>query len=117
MPKAQEMNLKAALVAIATLSIATTAHAEGANPFAKDQAVLDLKGLDLSTADGQQRLAIRMDQAARAVCGDRLASVHLALESKASECRSAVVADVRAQIEARMAATGGAANVKLASLR
>ena len=39
-----------------------------------------------------------------------------ALEAKAQECRSSVVADVRSQIEARMARAGGAA-VKFASAR
>lgn len=71
------------------------------NPFAKDQAVLRLSGLDLTTVEGQQRLAIRMDEAARAVCGDRLATVHLALSERARDCRAEVITDIRAQIEAR----------------
>lgn len=98
--------MKIALVALATVALATSASAgtTTANPFAQDQAILNLADLNLSTADGQQRLAIRMDQAARAVCGDNVASVHLALESKARECRTSVVADIRAQIETRMAA-------------
>lgn len=96
--------MKFGLAAIATFAFATSAFAgTGENPFARDKAILNLKGLDLSTADGQERLAIRMDQAARAVCGERLASVHLAVEAKAQECRAAVIADVRSQIEARSA--------------
>lgn len=97
--------MKSGLVALATVTFALTASSAFAaeNPFAKDKAVLDLQGLDLSTADGQQRLAIRLDQAARAVCGERLSSVHLALEAKTQECRTAVAADVRSQIEARLA--------------
>lgn len=109
--------MKIALVAAAALAFASSASAATANPFAQDQAILDLKGLDLSSADGQQRLAIRIDQAARAVCGDNLSSVHLALESKAQACRSSVTADVRSQIEARLARGDGAAKVKLAALR
>lgn len=108
--------MKIGLVALATFAFATSASAATAdNPFAQDKAILDLKGLDLSSAEGQQRLAIRMDQAATAVCGDRVASVHLALEAQARECRAAVVADVRAQIEARLAMA--AAPVRVAALR
>ncbi|MCW4462942.1 UrcA family protein [Sphingomonas sp. BT-65] len=109
--------MKIGLMALATIALATSASAATENPFAKDQAILDLKGLDLSTAEGQQRLAIRMDQAARAVCGDRVAAVHLAVESKARECRAAVVADVRSQIEARSANADSRAPVRLAALR
>lgn len=111
--------MKIGFVALATLAFATSAVAAAAteNPFARDKAILNLKGLDLSSADGQQRLAIRMDQAARAVCGDRLAGVHLALERKAQECRTAVVADVRAQVEARLASAPGSSAGQLAALR
>lgn len=101
----------AAVCAMATSASAATTD----NPFAQDKATLPLSGLDLSTADGQQRLAIRMDQAARQVCGDRMSSVHLAADAKARDCRTAVVADIRAQIEARMAAN--ASGTKLASNR
>lgn len=96
--------MKIGLAVLATFAFATSAFASPAeNPFAKDKAILNLKGLDLSTSEGQERLAIRMDQAARAVCGDRLSGVHLAVEAKAQECRTAVIADVRSQIEARSA--------------
>ena len=96
--------MKIGLAVLATFAFATSAFASTAeNPFAKDKAILNLKGLDLATSEGQQRLAIRMDQAARAVCGERLANVHLAMEAKAQECRTAVIADVRSQIEARSA--------------
>jgi len=103
--------MKIGLMALAAVALTTPAFANTAeNPFAQDKAILNLKGLDLSTADGQQRLAIRMDQAARAVCGEGLSSVHLAVEAKAQECRLSVLADVRSQIEARTASvsTGGA---------
>jgi len=107
------MKMKIGLVALATLAFATSALANpNENPFAQDKAILNLKGLDLASADGQQRLAIRTDQAARAVCGDQLASVHLALEAKSQNCRAAVSADVRSQIEARMAMA--ASSTKLA---
>ena len=97
--------MKTGLVALATFAFALSAGGALAseNPFARDKAVLNLQGLDLSTADGQQRLAIRVDQAARAVCGERLSGVHLALEARTQECRTAVAADVRAQIEAKLA--------------
>ena len=101
--------MKTALVALATLAFATsaTAASANANPFAQDKAILTLQDLDLLTADGQQRLAIRVDQAARAVCGDRLSGLHLAVEAKAQECRKSVSADVRSQIEARLAKANG----------
>lgn len=110
--------MKIGLVALAALAFATPALAGTAeNPLAQDQAILNLKGLDLSTADGQERLAIRMDHAARAVCGDRVASVHLVLEAQAQECRAAVVADVRSQVEARLAKASAAKPTQFASAR
>lgn len=110
--------MKIGLVVFATFALATSASAAtNDNPFAKDLAILNIKGLDLSTADGQQRLAIRMDNAARAVCGDRVAAVHLAVESKAQACRTAVVTDIRSQIEARVAQAPGRSPVRLAKLR
>jgi UrcA family protein len=112
--------MKIASMALAAfgLAVATSASAAGTeNPFAKDATVLQLKGLDLSTADGQQRLAIRMDSAARTVCGDRLASVHLALSDQARGCRAQVIADIRSQIEARHASVSATPNVQLASIR
>jgi UrcA family protein len=114
--------MKTRLVALAAVAFALTATGAAANetvtnPFAKDKAILNLADLDLSTADGQQRLAIRVDQAARTVCGDRLSGVHLAAEAKTQECRASVAADVRAQIEQRLARASTASGVKLASLR
>ena len=114
--------MKLGLAAFAAFAFATSASAATAentateSPFAKDQVILNLTGLDLSTAHGQQSLAIRLDQAANAVCGDRVASVHLALEAQARECRTAVVADVRSQIETRLAA-GSAGMVRIALAR
>jgi UrcA family protein len=112
------MMMKIGLVALAALAMASSASANTTeNAFAQDSAVLNLSGLDLSTADGQQRLAIRMDQAARAVCGNSVANLHLALESQARECRAAVVADVRSQIETRMANASAGAPARLALSR
>lgn len=110
--------MKTALVAFAALALATSASASTTeNPFARDQAVLQLNGLDLSTAEGQQRLAIRMDQAARSVCGDRLSNIHLDVAAKARDCRASVVADVRNQIEARTALATTQSRPQLASAR
>ena len=109
--------MKKGLLVLGACALVTSVSATATeNPFAKDETVLQLNGLDLSTAEGQQRLAIRMDQAARTVCGDRMASVHLAAGAKAQACRTAVVADIRGQIEARMAAAAKT-NVQLASSR
>lgn len=107
--------MKTVIAALALLTLGTTATAANAeNPFAKDSTVLQLRGLDLTTAAGQQRLAIRMDQAARQVCGERLATVHIALGEQAESCRTAVIADIRNQIELRTAAADQA-KMQLAS--
>jgi len=110
--------MKTVLAVVAAFAVATPAFANPTeNPFAKDQTILNLAGLDLSTTDGQQRLAIRIDNAARAVCGDRVATVHIALEEQARACRAEVVANVRNQIEGRSASASTGAAVGLASLR
>lgn len=93
--------MKTIFAALAALACATPAFAaEPVNPFASSRAVLSLKDLDLASVDGQQRLAIRMDQAARAVCGDRVASIHLALGEQSRACQAEVIADIRSKIEA-----------------
>lgn len=99
-----KMALLAALAAAAAAPAMSAAP--GDNPLARDQVVMSLRGLDLSTVSGQQALAIRMDQAARAVCGDRLATVHLALEEQSRACQADVKADIRARIELRAADAG-----------
>ena len=78
---------------------ATAATTTSGNPFSADSTTLDLSGLDLTSVDGQQRLAIRMDQAATAVCGsDMLSTVHIALGEQARACRADVLADIRSRI-------------------
>ena len=111
--------MKIGLAALAAFAFATSASAatDTGNAFAQGETTLNLKGLNLSTAEGQERLAIRVDQAARTVCGDRLSGVHLAVEAKAQQCRAAVVADVRAQIETRHASAASKSSVLLASAR
>jgi UrcA family protein len=112
------MMMKTSLAALAAIAFATSASAStSADPFVQDKAILQLKGLDLSTPDGQQRLAIRMDQAARSVCGNHLSSIHLSLEAQARECRVAVLAHVRAQIEARTADAANSPHTRFASTR
>jgi UrcA family protein len=110
--------MKKGLLVLGACALVTSVSAAATdNPFAKDETILRLDGLDLSTAEGQQRLAIRMDNAARTVCGDRLSSVHLALGARARECQTAVIADIRTQIEARMANAAKAPATQLASNR
>lgn len=101
--------LALAVCALTAPALATTPQ----DPFAQDQATLRLDGLDLATVDGQRRLAIRMDAAARAVCGDGLDTVHLQANARAQECRTEVLARTRDQIEARLAS--GDRGVRLAS--
>jgi len=110
--------MKIGIAALAAISLGSAAFASTTdNPFGKDSAVLSLSGLDLATAAGQQRLAIRVDQAARAVCGESLATIHEDLEARARECRADVAEQVRSQIEARTAEASHNNSVRLASLR
>lgn len=112
--------MKIAIAALAAISFGSAACAATTtdNPFGKDSAVLSLSGIDLGTADGQQRLAIRVDQAARTVCGENLANIHNELEARARECRADVAEQVRSQIEARHTADASAKGaVQVASLR
>lgn len=92
---------KGLLVLVGCAMVASVPAAAADNAFAQEEAVVRLSGLDLSTVEGQQRLAIRMDDAARAVCGDRLASVHLTLGARTRECQAEVVSNIRAQIDGR----------------
>lgn len=110
--------IKAAFTALAALAVTSTALAAAPeNPLAKDKVVLDLRKLDLATVQGQHLLAIRMDQAARDVCGDRLDTVHLSLAEQSRSCQAAVIADIRSRIEARTADAGRSAAPTLIALR
>jgi UrcA family protein len=110
--------MKIGIAALAAISLGSAACASTADsPFGNDTAVLSLSGLDLKTADGQQRLVIRVDQAARAVCGENLATIHADLEARARECRADVAEQVRSQIEARTADASHKLSAQLASLR
>jgi UrcA family protein len=105
---------------LATAAAMTLAAGVGAaapeNPLARDKVVLDLRHIDFATVEGQRRLAIRMDQAARAVCGDRLDTVHLDMAANSRACQADVVADIRSRIEARAVADARpAVPVRLAS--
>ncbi|WP_375403934.1 UrcA family protein [uncultured Sphingomonas sp.] len=100
---------KAAFAALAALLSAPAALAATPdNPLARDRAVVSLDRLDLATVGGQQALAVRVNQAARAVCGDRVASIHLSLAEQSRACQAEVRADVRSRIEARTADAGHA---------
>lgn len=97
--------MKIGLAACVAVLMATPAvAAPGADPLSAESAVLNLRGIDLTSVEGQQRLAIRMDQAATAVCGQGMSSVHLALAAQARECRSDVMADIRTRIAVATAA-------------
>ena len=110
--------MKIGLAAIAAISLGSAAFASTTdNPFGEDSAILSLSGLNLATADGQQRLAIRVDQVARAVCGDSLATIHADLEARARDCRADVAQQVRTQIEARTADASRVKSLQLASIR
>jgi UrcA family protein len=104
----QEMRmLKATLAVLAACAITpAVSAAEPANPLAKSSVILKLDGLDLATVEGQNRLAIRMGQAAREVCGSRVSTIHLALEAQSRACQDEVKTDIRARIERQMADAG-----------
>ena len=102
----------AALAAFVAASPALSAPVQ--DPLSATSAVLDLRGLDLSTVEGQQRLAIRMDQVAGVVCGQDLSRIHLALEAQARQCRADVFADIRSRIATATAARGSSGRVQLA---
>ena len=102
----------AALAAVLAASPAMSTTAE--NPLSADRAVLNLRGLDLSSVEGQQRLAIRMDQVATTVCGQGMSRIHLALEAQARECRADVIADIRSRIATATAARAPSERVQLA---
>tara|TARA_A100001391_G_scaffold142053_2_gene99827 strand:- start:1651 stop:2007 length:357 start_codon:yes stop_codon:yes gene_type:complete len=114
--------MKAGLLAVAAVALATPALANttsdnsNTDPFTASSATLRLDGLNLATVDGQNRLAIRMDAAARAVCGEGLDTVHLQAAAEARACRTRVHAQIRDQIETRLAAARSedAAPVQLA---
>jgi len=91
--------MKIGLAALTAILLATPAFAATAeNPFSADTAVLNLRGIDLASVDGQQRLAIRMDQAADAVCGVGLSSVHLTLGAQERACKADVITNIRSRI-------------------
>lgn len=107
--------MKIGLAAFAAILVTSPAFsATTSNPFSADSAVLDLRGLDLASVDGQQRLAIRMDRVANAVCGEGMSSIHLALGAQARTCRAEVIADVRTRIAAATAAREPAKAIQLA---
>lgn len=98
----------------AMLAVSPAVAAPGANPFSADTAVLNLRGIDLASVEGQQRLAIRMDQVANSVCGDRMNSIHLALGAQARACRADVIAGIRTRIGAATASREVARGTQLA---
>jgi UrcA family protein len=109
------MMMKIGIAALAALMVAAPAFAAPRdNPFSVDSAVLDLRGLDLTSVEGQQRLAIRMDKVANIVCGEGMSSIHLALGAQARACHADVIADIRSRITTATAVAGSAKGDQLA---
>lgn len=97
--------LKMTAAALAAIMMTTAATAAApADPLTQSSAILKLDGLNLATPEGQRVLAIRMGQAARAVCGSGLANIHLSLAAESQACYDEVKADIRTRIEQRTAA-------------
>lgn len=108
--------MKIGMAALAAILMTAPAFAAtGDNPFSADSAVLDLRGLDLTSVEGQQRLAIRMDHVADTVCGQGMSSIHLALGAQARACRADVIADIRSRIVTATAAANATGATRLAS--
>lgn len=57
--------------------------------------------LDLSRAADQRRLDIRLANAAEAVCGVKVAHIHLAMQAKADACKAEAIDAARTEIAAR----------------
>jgi len=107
--------MKIGIAALAALMVAAPAFAAPRdNPFSAESAVLDLRGLDLTSVEGQQRLAIRMDKVANIVCGEGMSSIHLALGAQARACHADVIADMRSRITTATAVAGNAKADQLA---
>lgn len=107
--------MKIGLAALAAMMMAAPALAGPSdNPFSADSVSLDLRGIDLTSVEGQQRLAIRMDQAASAVCGDGMSSIHLALGAQTRACRADVIADIRSRISTATASADMSKPIRLA---
>ena len=108
--------MKIGIAVVAAILATTPAFAAtGENPFSADSVKLDLRGIDFTTVDGQQRLAIRMDQAASAVCGQGMSSIHLALGAQARACHADVIAGIKSRIATATAANDVAKGTQLAS--
>ncbi|MDE0880888.1 MAG: UrcA family protein [Sphingomonas bacterium] len=108
--------MKIGTAALAAILTATPSLAMASdNPFAANKTTLDLRGLDLTSVEWQQRLAIRMDHAARTVCGEGMDTIHLALGAQARACRADVLADIRTRIATATASADSATAVRLAS--
>ncbi|MHC9419936.1 UrcA family protein [Sphingomonas citri] len=109
--------MKIGLAACAAFLMATPAlAAPGADPLSAESSVLNLRGIDLTSVEGQQRLAIRMDRVADTVCGQGMSSVHLALAAQARECRADVLSDMRSRVAAAASAareSGGATQLAM----
>lgn len=84
----------------AALLVAATPVAAIANPLVKDQLEVRYNDLNLQSVDGQRQLAIRLVNAAEAVCGDRVDTLHVMAGRKARDCMSQVVVDAQRQIMA-----------------
>ncbi|TPG21902.1 UrcA family protein [Sphingomonas koreensis] len=110
--------MKIGLAACAALMMAAPAvAATHSDPLSADSATLNLRGLDLASVDGQQRLAIRMDHAASAVCGEGMSTIHLALGAQARQCHADVIASIRSQIATATAARSASSAAPELALR
>jgi UrcA family protein len=100
------------LAALVAAALAAPVGAAVVDPFAKSEATFHYDDLNLATADGQVRLANRLDRVARDVCGRGMDRVHPMLAQQAAQCRNEVIAAARESIGQRL--TAGATPQKLA---
>jgi UrcA family protein len=111
----QEKMMTRMLAVLATAALVVPAGTALADPFAKNEAAFHYADLNLASADGQVRLASRLDQAARDVCGRGMDRVHPMLAQQAEACRNEVIAAAREKIDLRIAAARAPQALAMAS--
>ena len=100
-----------------TLILALSLTVAGAPAFAAEQQTAEIRiaDLDLSTAQGQQRLETRMKSAARSLCstGDRGVSA----KSLETQCINEVIASAKPQADRAIARAEGGTQLALLMVR
>ena len=104
------------LFALALIASATTVAPSVAEAFepVTVTSIVKTADLDLSGADGQRQLSIRIAQAAREVCGD-VSDVDLEGKNAARHCVADTIAAAASQREQLLAAARSGTPIRIAS--